>query len=275
MIETENIIKEMLLSFPKGFKPQIAIVLGTRLSDFTKYMTDVFYVDFSDIKGFPTATGYGHKGRFALGYVFGVPIIVSDGRLHYYEGYSMKEVVLGIRLMQALGAEILIETNISGIINRSFNVGDIMLIKDHISSFVPSPLIGLSPTVRSERFVDMGKAYDDELNEIILSCAKKLNIPLREGTYVQVAGPNYETPAEIRMFGVLGADAIGMSTACEVIVAKQLGMRVCGISYLSNLAGVNISKTERESNLEIGKNKSTEIFEILNGTICAIKNTIL
>lgn len=263
MNTTEEKLKNFAAYFPQDFTPKIAMVLGTRLSDFTKYIDDVRYVDFSEIQDFPIATGYGHKGRFAFGYFKGIPIIISDGRVHYYEGYPMDEVVLNIRLMRYLGADILIETNISGIINSEYSVGDIMILQDHISFFVPSPLIGISPRFREERFVNTVDAYDKELTQLLIECARDTTLTAHVGVYLQVGGPHYESPAEISAFRLLGADAIGMSTACEVVVARQLNMRVCGISYLSNVAGTDIDVETRKYNLKQGKNKAPEIFRLL------------
>ena len=273
MDKIEDCLKSFASFFPKDFIPEIAIVLGTRLSEFTSHMKNVRYIDFSEIKGFPVATGYGHMGRFALGYVYDVPIIVSDGRLHYYEGYTMNDVVLNIRLMHHLGAKLLIETNISGIVNTEYNVGDIMIIKDQISFLSPSPLIGINPRFREERFVGMCNAYDKHLIELLIDCAEGTELKVNTGTYIQVTGPNYETPAEVSALRMLGADAVGMSTACEVIVARQLGMRICGISYLSNIAGVDIDCETRKSNLMLAKVKAEEIYKLMLSFIKKIKDT--
>lgn len=156
--------------------------------------------------------------------------------MHYYEGYDIQEVVLPIRLMKLMGAEILMVTNASGGICERFQAGDLMLITDHISSFIPSPLRGANMEQLGVRFPDMTDAYDPKLRDIIRKTAQKENIPLQEGVYIQLPGPQFETPAEIRMARILGADAVGMSTACEVIAARHMGMRVCGISCVSNMA---------------------------------------
>ena len=275
MLKTETKLSMFATYFPKDFVPKIAIVLGTRLSGFTNYLENVRYIDFSEIKGFPVTTGYGHIGRFALGYINDIPIIVSDGRFHFYEGLPMDDVVLNVRLMRYLGAEILIETNISGIINSNFNVGDIMIIKDHISFLVPSPLIGHLPRSRDERFVNMHGAYDIELSNLLADCTQRAGLATHLGTYAQVGGPNYESIAEVKALSILGADVVGMSTACEVIVAKQIGMRVCGISYLSNVAGENIDHKTRINNLKLGETKATEIYTALLSFINKIKGRII
>ena len=159
-----------------------------------------------------------------------------QGRVHYYEGYPMTDVVLPIRLMKLLGAGILFLTNAAGGVNPEFSAGDFMLIKDQIASFVPSPLIGANLEELGPRFCDMSEVYDKDLQEIIRKTAKELGIPLQEGVYIQLTGPNFETPAEVKMCRTLGADAVGMSTACEGIAANHMGMKICGISCISNLA---------------------------------------
>ena len=178
----------------------------------------------------------GHKGRFLFGYVDDVPVVAMQGRVHYYEGYPMTDVVLPIRLMKLLGAGILFLTNAAGGVNPEFSAGDFMLIKDQIASFVPSPLIGENLEELGPRFCDMSEVYDKDLQEIIRKTAKDLGIPLQEGVYIQLTGPNFETPAEVKMCRTLGADAVGMSTACEGIAANHMGMKICGISCISNLA---------------------------------------
>ncbi len=218
------------------FKPQLALVLGTGLGNFAERIRIVQTVDYHDISDFPVSTVQGHKGRYVFGYVDAVPVVIMQGRVHYYEGYDIADVVLPIRLMRLMGAEVLFVTNASGGICETFHAGDLMLISDHISSFIPSPLRGENMDELGTRFPDMTDAYDPELRTIIRSTARKEDIPLQEGVYLQLPGPQFETPAEIRMARALGADAVGMSTACEVIAARHMGMRICGISCVSNMA---------------------------------------
>lgn len=218
------------------FVPTIALVLGSGLGNYGEQIRVVQTVDYHEIEGFPVSTVQGHKGRFLFGYIEDVPVVAMQGRVHYYEGYAMSDVVLPIRLMHALGARILFLTNAAGGVNPEFAAGDFMLIKDQIASFVPSPLIGPNLDELGVRFPDMSQVYDKGLMEIIRETAEKLCIPLQEGTYIQLTGPNFETPAEVRMCRTLGADAVGMSTACEAIAANHMGMKVCGISCISNLA---------------------------------------
>lgn len=219
------------------FKPEIALVLGSGLGDYAETAVDIHAtLDYADIKGFPQSTVEGHKGRFVFGYVNGVPVVVMQGRVHYYEGYSMTDVVLPARLMSLMGAKVLFLTNASGGINADFTAGDFMLITDHISSFVPNPLIGANLDELGVRFPDMSEIYNKKLRNIISSSAKELGIKLHEGVYLQLTGPSYESPAEIRMLRNFGADAVGMSTAVEAIAANHADMKVCGISCISNLA---------------------------------------
>lgn len=223
------------------FKPQTALVLGSGLGDYAEKIKIEKVIDYHEIKGFPVSTVQGHKGRFVLGYVEDVPVIIMEGRVHYYEGYSMSDVVLPIRLMKLMGAEILFLTNASGGINSGFEAGDFMMITDQIACFVPSPLNGSNIDEFGERFPDMSHIYDEDLQEEIRKSADHLMIDLKEGTYIQLAGPNFESPAEIKMCKVIGADAVGMSTACEAVAANHMGMKICGISCIANPAA-GISK---------------------------------
>ena len=218
------------------FIPRAGLILGSGLGGYARNMKVEKEIPYGDIPGFPVSTVEGHDGKFLLGSINDVPAIVMKGRVHYYEGYTMEEVVLPVRLMRRMGAEILFLTNASGGINRDFSVGDFMLITDQISSFVPSPLIGENVSELGERFPDMTHIYDEELMEQIRRTAAEEKISLKEGVYLQTTGPNFESPAEIRMYAVLGADAVGMSTACEAIAARHAGMRVCGVSCISNMA---------------------------------------
>ncbi len=218
------------------FVPKVALVLGSGLGGFAKNVEIVSAVSYSDIPGFPVSTVQGHSGRFIFGYIGNVPVAVMQGRVHYYEGYEMNEVVMPIRLLKLLGAETLILTNAAGGINESYSAGDFMLLKGHISSFVPSVLRGKNIDELGTRFPDMSAVYDAELRDKAKAVAEKLGIKLNEGVYLQTQGPNFETPEEIKMFAILGADAVGMSTACEAIAARHMGMRICAISCISNMA---------------------------------------
>lgn len=226
------------------FVPEIALVLGSGLGDYAEgaNVNVEMTIPYSEINGFPTSTVSGHKGQFVLGTVNGVKTAIMQGRVHFYEGYSISDVVLPIRLMGLMGAKVLFLTNASGGINQSFECGDFMLITDHISSLVKSPLVGENIDELGVRFPDMSEIYDRDLRDIIKKSADELDIKLKEGVYIQTTGPQYESPAEIKAFKAIGADAVGMSTACEAITANHMGMKICGISCISNLAA-GISKT--------------------------------
>lgn len=218
------------------FVPEVALILGSGLGEYAEEINVSAIIDYKDIEGFPVSTVAGHKGRFIFGYVNEVPVVIMQGRVHYYEGYPMTDVVLPARLMGLMGAKILFLTNASGGINKEFKPGDFMLIKDHIASFVPSPLIGENMDKLGTRFPDMSDIYRKELREVIKEAAKEEKIALQEGVYMQLTGPAYESPSEVKMCGILGADAVGMSTACEAVAANHMGMKVCGISCITNMA---------------------------------------
>lgn len=218
------------------FVPQIAIVLGSGLGGFAERVQVQASIDYADIPDFPRSTIEGHAGRFLFGTLGDVPVVLMQGRVHYYEGYTMQQVVTPIRLMRLMGAQILLLTNAAGGINPAFHAGDLMCITGQIASFVPSPLIGPNDGTLGVRFPDMSHIYDEALADCIRNAAAELGIPLQNGVYVQTSGPQYESPQEIRMYGLLGADAVGMSTACEAIAAVHAGFRVCGISCIANLA---------------------------------------
>lgn len=218
------------------FVPTLALVLGSGLGDYAETLRVEAEIPYESIEGFPRSTVAGHKGRFVFAHVQGVPTVIMQGRVHYYEGYSMSDVVLPIRLMKLMGAEFLFLTNAAGGVNVDFQAGDLMMIQDQISCFVPSPLLGPNQEELGPRFPDMSDIYRKEYQKVIYEAAKALGISLKEGVYLQLTGPAYESPAEIRMVRTLGADAVGMSTACEAVAANHMGMKVLGISFIANLA---------------------------------------
>ncbi len=218
------------------FVPKVALVLGSGLGGFAEHVDVVCEVPYGEIPGFPVSTVPGHAGKFIFGYVDGVPVVCMQGRVHYYEGYDIADVVLPARLMHELGAEILFLTNASGGVNPAFEAGDLMLITDHIACFVPNPLVGPNIEELGTRFPDMSNIYDPALCEVIRSVARENSIALHEGVYCQLTGPSFESPAEIRMLHALGADAVGMSTAVEAVAANHCALRVCGVSCVSNKA---------------------------------------
>ncbi len=245
------------------FRPVVALVLGSGLGDYAKKVTVESIVESSEREGFPVSTVPGHKGRFLFGYVEQVPVVVMEGRVHYYEGYSMEDVVLPIRLMRMLGAEVLFLTNAAGGIQDGMQAGDFMMLTDQISSFVPSPLIGPNVEELGERFPDMSHIYDKNLQEILESCASAQQISLKKGVYIQLSGPNFESPAEIRMCKAMGADAVGMSTACEAVAANHMGMKICGISCISNQAAGLCDQPLSHEDVQEMADQAAPVFERL------------
>lgn len=254
-----------------NFKPKIALVLGSGLGDYADSIKVEATLSYQDIEGFPVSTVKGHKGQFVFGYVGNVPVVIMQGRVHYYEGYSMEDVVLPTRLMKMMGAEVLFLTNASGSVNHDLQAGDFMLITDQIASFIPSPLRGANIDECGVRFPDMSEIYDKDLNHIIKKAAKELNISLKEGVYIQLSGPQFESPSEVKMCRTLGADAVGMSTACEAIAANHMGMKLCGISCISNLgAGMSEHPLTNEEVFETSNRVAPLMKQLITESIIKI-----
>lgn len=245
------------------FEPLMAVVLGSGLGGYASKMEVLCEIPYSEIDGFPVSTVQGHDGRFLFGYVEGVPIVAMKGRVHFYEGYAIDDVVLPIRTMGLLGAKYILLTNAAGGIDLDFEPGDLMLIEDHISSFIRSPLIGENIEELGVRFPDMSRVYDLKLCECIRRAASSEGIDIKEGTYLQTSGPQFETPTEIKMFRTLGASAVGMSTVVEAIAAHHMGLRVCGISCISNMAAGILDQTLTHSEVQITADKVAHKFERL------------
>lgn len=216
---------------PKDTKT--AIVLGSGLGELANTIKEATVIPYTQIPHFASSTAVGHKGNLIVGLLNGVPVIAMQGRFHYYEGYTMEQVTFPIRVMKLLGIENLLVSNAAGGINTSFKVGDLMIIRDHINN-LPNPLIGPNVEMFGPRFPDMTRAYDRELQTKAKAITQELGIPVKEGVYVGLTGPSYETPAEYAFWGKVGGDAIGMSTVPEVIVARHAGIRVFGMSVITN-----------------------------------------
>lgn len=216
--------------------PEIGLILGSGLGMLAEEISDGVAIPYGEIPHFPISTVEGHAGRFAIGYLNGVPVCAMQGRFHHYEGYSFEEVTFPVRVMKELGVKTLIVTNAAGGINETFSPGDLMLITDHINNTGSNPLIGKNDERVGPRFPDMSEAYSKKLIAKAREIGEKLQIKLQEGVYVGNTGPSYETPAEIRMLRIVGGDAVGMSTVPEVIVARHCGLEVLGISCISNMA---------------------------------------
>ena len=219
-----------------GFKPRVAIVLGSGLSGIAHSLQDPVTIPYSEIPSFPVSTAPGHKGELIFGKLNGKNTMLMNGRFHFYEGYTMQQVTFPVRVMQLLEVEVLIVTNAAGGLNPTFEVARPMIITDHINFMGDNPLRGPNVEEWGPRFPDMSEPYDIRLRELALQVAKEDGIPVHEGVYVAVAGPNFETPAELKMLRWFGADAVGMSTVPEVIVARHGGIRVLGISAISDRA---------------------------------------
>lgn len=216
--------------------PEIGMILGSGLGVLGDEVEDPVIIKYSDIPGFPRSTVTGHAGRMIIGMLEGKKVLVMQGRFHFYEGYSMDTVVFPVRVMKLLGIENFLVTNAAGGVNTSFDPGDLMIISDHIKLEMDSPLRGENMDDFGPRFPDMSDAYNRELRELAKKAGESLEIPLREGVYALMGGPSYETPAEIRMLRTIGADAVGMSTVPEVLAAVHAGMKVLGISCITNMA---------------------------------------
>ncbi len=246
----------------------IAVILGSGLGGFEEQLLDPVEIDYDEIPGFPTSTVAGHAGKFIVGTVRDKRVLVMSGRIHSYEGYSMDKVTLPIRVMRLLGVKALIVTNAAGGVNTAFKPGDLMLIEDFINLSGRNPLRGKNQDRFGPRFPDMTNAYDPELRQIALQEAEKLGIELKRGVYCWMNGPSYETPAEIRMVRILGADAVGMSTVPETIVARHCGMRVLGISSITNMAaGVLDQPINHEEVLAVGREVKESFSRLLDAVI--------
>ncbi len=256
------------------FKPKVALILGSGLGDYGNTMDVVTTIPYKDIAGFPQSTVQGHKGQFLFGYVGQVPVVCMQGRVHYYEGYPITDVVLPVRLMKLMGAEVLFLTNAAGGVNVNYNAGDLMLIEDHIC-MIPNPLMGENISEFGPRFPDMSDTYDKALRDIIKEQAVQMGIPLQEGVYVQFSGPSYETPAEVRMARAIGGDAVGMSTAVEAIAANHMGMHICGISCITNMAaGVQTSPLDHAEVQETADRVAAIFSKVVTASIIAIADAI-
>lgn len=255
-----------------GYEPKAALVLGSGLGELANEDRSAVSVPYSELKGFPVSTVSGHNGRFVFTKFGDVPTVIMQGRVHYYEGYSMNEVVMPIRLMKLLGANKILLTNAAGGLHSEWDAGTLMMITDHISSFVPSPLIGENIDALGVRFPDMSEVYSNDIQRIITESAEAERINIRKGVYLQTSGPNYETPSEVKMFKSLGADAVGMSTACEAMAAVHCGMKVGGISCITNkAAGINSKPLTHEEVKEAAEKVSDEFKRLVKRTISSFQ----
>lgn len=255
--------------------PRIAVVLGSGLGGFADTLNNPSTVNYDEIPEWPKSTAAGHAGKFVAGEISGVPIAVLAGRAHIYEGYSAREVVFGIRTLDLLGVDTVILTNAAGGINPAYKPGDLVLISDHINLLGQNPLTGPNDESVGPRFPDMSEAYSKKLREVAREAGKAMGLELREGVYAAVPGPSYETPAEIRYLRTIGADLVGMSTVPETIAANHTGMRVLGISCVTNhAAGVVEGKLDHHEVLAVGERMKGTLSELLSRVIPGLLNAI-
>ncbi len=256
----------------KNVKPKVGIVLGSGLGEFVNRMEDKTIIPYSEIPHFKKVSVKGHDGQLIIGSIHGVSVVAMQGRFHFYEGHQLSEVVYPIRVLKALGIDTLFLTNAAGGVNLSYQAGDLMLITDHINLTGHNPLIGPNDEKIGPRFPDMTHAYDSQLLKLVDECARTHRIPIQKGVYTGVLGPSYETPAEINMIRILGGDAVGMSTVPESIVANHIGLKVCGISCITNMgAGVFDRKLNHDDIKEEAMKSMENFTNLLTHTIKKLK----
>lgn len=263
MNETLEFIQKKI----KNFKPELGIILGSGLGDFAENIEGV-RLSYNDIPGFEKSTVAGHKGQLVFGEVLGKNAVIMQGRFHYYEGYHINRIVYPIKVLKKLGVKNLIITNAAGGVNKDFNAGDLMIITDHINLMGANPLIGENDATLGDRFPDMSEVYNHELAALAIKKAQLLNIPVQKGVYAAMSGPSYETPAEINMLRIMGADAVGMSTVPEALVANYCGMKTLGISCITNsAAGVHSYRLSHKEVVETAAKAKDSFMKLLIGVI--------
>lgn len=266
-------LAQSILKRRPDFKAKIGIILGSGLADIADKVTDSLTIPYAELSSFPVSSVVGHHGKMILGYFNKIPVVCCQGRVHLYEGMQAKDFKLFIRTLKCLGCHTLIMTNAVGSLNKNVGPGQLVLISDHINLHPMNPLVGPNDEEFGPRFFSMDDAYDPNLRHIIQQAAKKLSLPLKEGIYVSVLGPNFETPAEIRAFQQLGADVVGMSTIPEVIVARHCGLKVAVISVVTNLAaGLSDEPITHEGTVHFAAKASNNLRQLLESAITPIAN---
>ena len=256
-------------------EPRIAIVLGSGLGGFADDFADAVAIPYEDIPGFVRSTAQGHAGRLVIGNVDNIPVLAMQGRVHYYEGYSLEEVTFPIRVFNLLGIKTLVLTNAAGGINVQLTQGALMMISDHVNLMGVNPLRGPNDERFGPRFPDMSAVYSPEMQELVVEEAKAINVEVRRGVYGALSGPSYETPAEIHLLRNLGADAVGMSTVPEAIVARHMGMEVLGISCITNMAaGISDEPINHEEVMATGVRVRATFTKLLQRVIGAINRRV-
>ena len=260
--------RKVLLEKLGSLKPEIGIILGSGLGPLADHIQDALYIPFEEVPYMKTATDSSHVGRFVCGTLSGKNVVAMQGRLHGYEGNEAWEVAYPVWLMHLLGVKILITTNAAGAINESYQVGDFCLMQDHINLTGRNPIVGTDPDGLAPRFVPMKDAYDPALRQIAKAVANDLSISIQEGIYLGLLGPSFETPAEIRAFRVLGADTVAMSVVEEVIAARHVGIKVLGISLVSNMAcGIEGASPCDDEVLDVAKSKEADFVALIKGIV--------
>jgi purine-nucleoside phosphorylase len=243
--------------------PRIGVILGSGLGAFADSLVDAVSVPYAQIPHFPASTVVGHGGALVVGRCGGVPVAVMSGRVHYYEGYTLEQVVFPARVLARLGVGTLLVTNAAGAVNTAFSPGDLMVIEDHIN-MLGNPLLGPNEEALGERFIDLSEAYDRRLRDVAEAACRASGVTPRRGVYLALTGPSFETPAEIRMLRTLGADAVGMSTVPEVIAVRHMGVRVAGLSCITNMAaGVLDRKLDHREVLETGERVKSALIQVI------------
>ena len=251
-----------------ALRPAIGLVLGSGLGAFARSLEKATAIPYGEIPHFPVSTAVGHTGELVVGHCQGVPVAVMSGRAHSYEGYTMPQVVFPVRVLGRLGVKTLILTNAAGSVNINYKPGELMVISDHINLMGSNPMIGPNEDQLGQRFFDMTEPYDPHLREITEKACWKAGVTVRKGVYIALTGPSYETPAEIRMCRTLGADAVGMSTVPEVIAARHMGLRVLGISCITNMAaGVSKKPLDHREVLAVGEKVKAGLIDVLGRII--------
>lgn len=271
-----HVAADFVKSKAEGFTPRVGIILGSGLGGLADKIEAVASIDFKDIPDFPQSTVEGHAGRLILGRLGGMPVVCMQGRIHLYEGVDPQDLAVPVRVLKLLGIEILLVTNAAGSFHEDMGPGSLMLLNDHINLTGRNPLVGENDDRFGPRFFSMEDAYDPILREHLKAVAKELDIKLHEGVYLHYLGPNFETPAEIRAFRTLGADAVGMSTTPEVLAARHMGLRVAAISNITNLAaGMNKETLSHEQTLECAKLAAEDLENLVIIFLGTLKRELL
>ncbi len=276
MTSAPHAAAEFVKETAPGFTPRVGIILGSGLGGLADQIDVVASISYDDIPEFPRSTVEGHAGRLILGRLGGMPVACMQGRIHYYEGTDPRDLAIPVRMLKLIGIEILLVTNAAGSFRKKMGPGSLMVLSDHINFTGLNPLKGENDETFGPRFFSMEEAYDPILREHLAAVAKELGINLHEGVYLHYLGPNFETPAEIKAFKTLGADAVGMSTTPEVLVARHCGLRVAAISNITNLvAGMSKTKLSHEQTLECAKLAATDLEKLVIVFLETLKRELL